>query len=76
MGRAYLHGIALVERRTHVLAPSGPARIAIIWVVLALVPAGAMAGATHGVVALLCGFVLEFAVVGTALRMGAKEVAN
>ena len=68
MARAYLHGLALVERRTAVLAPSGPARIAIIAVVMAALPASLFHGATLGIAALLSGFALELLVVWAGLR--------
>ena len=60
--RSYLHGVALHERRTPSLAPSGPARIGAIFAVLVFVPEASMSGATRGVAALLSGFVLEAAV--------------
>lgn len=71
--RAYYHGMALVEHRTQALAPSAPARIGIIWVVLLLLPA-TIPGATRGVAALLSGFVLEAAVVwwGVRGRLGSQ----
>ncbi len=68
--RAYYHGVALVEHRTRALAPSAPARIGIIWVVLVLLPLS-LPGATRGVGALLSGFVLEAAVVWWGVRGGA-----
>jgi hypothetical protein len=67
--RAYFHGVALVEHRTRSLAPSAPARIGIIWAVLLLLPQSAP-GATRGVGALLCGFVLEAGVVWWGVRGG------
>lgn len=57
--RSYLHGVALLQRRTRALAPSAPARIGIILLALALLPAGSVPGATRGIAALLAGFVLE-----------------
>ena len=68
MARAYLHGLALVERRTAVLAPSGPARIAIVAGVMAALPASLFHGATLGIAALLSGFALELLVVWAGLR--------
>ena len=70
--RAYFQGIALFERRTRALAPSGPCRIAIIFVVLMLVPATAMAGASRGMLALAAGFFLEAAVAWWFVRRGSK----
>ncbi|HJP30793.1 MAG TPA: hypothetical protein QGF95_09590 [Candidatus Latescibacteria bacterium] len=61
--RAYLQGVALSERRTAALAPSAPARIAAILLVLVLVPMAWMPGATRGLAALLTGFVVEAVVV-------------
>ena len=66
--RAYFQGVAMVERRTRALAPSGPCRIGIIFAVLALVPETAMAGASRGILALAAGFFLEGAVVWWFVR--------
>ena len=63
MIRAYLHGVALVERRTKALAPSAPSRIAAIAVLMNLLPASRMHGATRGVASLLGGFIAETSVV-------------
>jgi progressive ankylosis protein len=68
MVRAYLHGVALLERRTWALAPSGPSRIGIILVALIALPAAGIRGATLGTTALLSGFVLEAGVVWWGLR--------
>lgn len=65
--RAYSHGVALVEHRTRALAPSAPSRIGIIWLALLALPTE-VHGATRGVAALLCGFVLEAAVVWWGVR--------
>ena len=70
--RAYFQGIALFERRTRALAPSGPCRLAIIFVVLMLVPATAMAGASRGMLALAAGFFLEAAVAWWFVRRGSR----
>lgn len=59
--RAYVNGVALVERRTAALAPSAPLRIGSIVVALWALQAVEMHGATRGVAALLSGFVLEAA---------------
>ena len=66
--RAYFQGIAMVERRTHALAPSAPCRIGIILAVLALVPVTAMAGASRGILALAAGFFIEAVVVWWFVR--------
>ncbi|MFC1525255.1 hypothetical protein ACFL6X_00410 [Candidatus Latescibacterota bacterium] len=57
--RGYLHGLALLRRRTRSLAPSAPARIATILASLILLPGLIPHGATRGVAALLAGFVVE-----------------
>jgi hypothetical protein len=61
--RSYFHGVALIEHRTRALVPSGPSRIGIIFVALLVFPWIGLYGATLGVAALLCGFVLEAVVV-------------
>ena len=66
--RAYFHGVALLERRTRILAPSAPARIGIIVAALLLLPEAHLSGATRGVVALLAGFVLEALLVWWGVR--------
>ena len=68
MFRAYLHGVGLLEHRTRALAPSGPARIAAILVVLLIFSATDVAGATRGVAALLAGFVVETGTVWLGVR--------
>ncbi|MBN1640919.1 MAG: hypothetical protein JXA09_06765 [Anaerolineae bacterium] len=68
MCRAYLHGVGLVEHRTRALAPSGPARMAAILVVLLALSPTDVPGATHGVAALLAGFIAETAVVWLGVR--------
>jgi hypothetical protein len=67
MVRVYLHGIALIEHRTKALAPSGPARIVAILVVLLVLPT-AIDGATRGSAALLFGFVIETVAVWWGIR--------
>ncbi len=68
MLRAYLHGVGLLEHRTRALAPSGPARIAAILVVLLVLTATDVAGATRGVAALLAGFIVETGTVWLGVR--------
>lgn len=68
MVRAYLHGAGLVERRTQAMAPSAPLRIAAILVALIILPGLGVHGATRGVAALLCGFVVETLVVWWGIR--------
>jgi hypothetical protein len=68
MARAYLHGVGLLERRTQVMAPSAPARVVAVLVALILLPALGVHGATRGVTALLCGFVVETVVVWWGLH--------
>jgi progressive ankylosis protein len=68
MIRAYLHGIALLERRTRALALSGPARLASILLVLIVLPFTGVAGATLGVAALLAGFTGETIMVWWGVR--------
>jgi progressive ankylosis protein len=68
MVRAYLHGVALLERRTRALALSGPARLASILLVLIVLPYAGVAGATLGVAALLAGFTGETITVWWGVR--------
>ena len=68
MLRAYLHGVGLLEHRTRALAPSGPARVTAILVVLLIFSATDVPGATRGVAALLAGFVVETAAVWLGVR--------
>ena len=74
--RAYFQGIALFERRTRALAPSGPCRIIIIFAVLMIVPATAVAGASRGMLALAAGFFLEAAVTWWFVRRGSRETSS
>ena len=71
--RAYYHGVAVVLERTESLTFSGPARIAIIFIMLTFLPSAGLGGATLGVAALLSGFVLETAVVVAALSRVLKN---
>ena len=57
--RAYLHGVGLVEHRTQAMAPSAPSRIGAILLALLILPLLGLRGATLGVTALYCGFVVE-----------------
>lgn len=57
--RAYFHGVGLLERRTKAMAPSAPARIGAIVLVLLILSGQGIGGATLGVAALLSGFVCE-----------------
>ncbi|MFT5367185.1 MAG: hypothetical protein ACI8V2_002143 [Candidatus Latescibacterota bacterium] len=57
--RAYFHGVGLLERRTKAMAPSAPARIGAIVVVLLILSEQGISGATLGVGALLSGFIAE-----------------
>jgi hypothetical protein len=57
--RSYLHGLALLQRRTASLAPSAPARLGAILAWLLIVPAAWLPGASRGVAALLSGFLTE-----------------
>ena len=57
--RAYFHGVGLLERRTKAMAPSAPARIGAIVVMLLIFSGQGIHGATLGVGALLSGFVCE-----------------
>lgn len=57
--RSHMNGIALVQHRTRALAPSAPARIGAIGAALVLLSQWGWSGATVGVSALLCGFVVE-----------------
>jgi hypothetical protein len=59
MIRAHYHGVGLLERRTKAMAPSAPARIGAIVVVLLIFSGTDIHGATLGIGALLCGFVCE-----------------
>ena len=68
MMRAYLHGVGLFEHRTQVMAPSAPSRVAAILVALILLPVLGIHGATRGVAALLCGFMVETLIVWWGIR--------
>jgi hypothetical protein len=69
MGRAYLHGVGLLEHRTQSMAPSAPARIAAVLVALLVLPWLGVYGASRGVTALLCGFAAEALVVWWGIRV-------
>ncbi len=68
MIRAYLHGIALLEHRTRSLAPSAPARVSAILLLLLGLPYMGVTGATLGVAALLGGFTAETIAVWWGVR--------
>jgi hypothetical protein len=76
MIRAYLHGICLLEHRTRALAPSAPARVIAILLLLVTLPAVGVTGATLGVAALLGGFVGETIAVWWGVRGHALFVAR
>jgi hypothetical protein len=59
MVRGYLHGVALLERRTQAIAVSAPARLVAILAGLVALPALGVNGAARGVGALLAGFAVE-----------------
>lgn len=67
--RSYFHGVALKERQTKFLAPSGPSRIIAILLALILLPHTGLSGATIGVAALFCGFVCETITVGVGMHL-------
>jgi len=66
--RAYYQGIALAERRTPVLAPSAPARLAAIWLSLLVLPFFGITGAIMGITALFNGFAIEAVTVWWGVR--------
>lgn len=66
--RAWLHGVAYWKRRTRVMAPSGPMRLAAILLALVLLPLAGLHGATLGVAALLAGFTGETLTVWWGMR--------
>ena len=72
MVRAYWHGMALLQRRTKILAPSGPARIGVIVLLMVSLPHN-IPGATRGIVALLSGFMLEMVVVWWGMSRSSKR---
>jgi progressive ankylosis protein len=67
--RSYFNGVALVQHRTRALAPSAPARIISIFIALLIFSQWQWAGATMGVAALLCGFVVEALSVWLGVRI-------
>ncbi|MCB0116952.1 MAG: hypothetical protein KDD84_22790, partial [Caldilineaceae bacterium] len=66
--RAYLHGISLLEHRTRALAPSAPARVLAILLLLIGLPVAGIHGATLGVAALFGGFFAETVAVWWGVR--------
>lgn len=66
--RAYLHGLGLLQHRTRVMAPSVPARLGAILVLLMILPLAGVHGPTRGVIALFCGFVVETLTVWWGIR--------
>ncbi len=66
--RTWLYGLAYWKRRTRVMAPSGPVRLASILLALVLLPLTGLHGATLGVAALLAGFTGETATVWWGMR--------
>lgn len=72
--RSYLHGIALRDHRTNVIAPSGPARAGAIIIVINVLMLFDLHGAICGVAALYSGFVVETIVV--RWRMGKGTVSG
>jgi hypothetical protein len=60
--------VALVERRTQVIAPSAPARILAILGSLIGLPYVGITGATLGILALWSGFFAEMVVVWWGIR--------
>lgn len=74
--RSYLNGIALVQRRTKALAPSAPARVGAILVALLFFSWAGWNGATMGIAALYCGFVVESLTVWVGVRVWPTFKAN
>ena len=68
--RTYYHGRGLVLRKTEALAPSGPARLAAVWMAITILEMTSIAGATRGVAALFCGFCAEALTVRWGIRRG------
>jgi hypothetical protein len=75
MVRGYLHGVGLVKHRTQVMAPSAPARIVAVLVMLNVLPLVGVHGAARGVASLLSGFVTEALVVLWGLRGQWRDLA-
>ncbi|MEM7113711.1 MAG: hypothetical protein AAF614_14840 [Chloroflexota bacterium] len=73
--RAYLVGIALTIHQTQVMTPSAPARLAMTFFFLLLLPLVGINGATRAIVALLSGFFAETAVVWWGLQRQKKQRA-
>ncbi len=74
--RSYLNGIALVQRRTKALAPSAPARVGAILIALLVFSWAGWSGATMGIAALYCGFVVESLTVWVGVRVWPTFKAN
>jgi len=70
--RSYLNGVALVQHRTKALAPSAPARVGAIFIALLVFSTAGWSGATMGIAALLCGFVVESLAVWIGVRVWPK----
>tara|TARA_Y100001934_G_scaffold212021_1_gene250933 strand:+ start:400 stop:1713 length:1314 start_codon:yes stop_codon:yes gene_type:complete len=66
--RSYLNGVAVVQHRTKALAPSAPARVGAIFIALLVFSTAGWSGATMGIAALLCGFVVESLAVWIGVR--------
>ncbi len=71
--RSYLHGIALRDHRTSAIAPSGPARVSTIVIMVNVLGLFDLHGAIRGVASLYSGFVVETLVV--RWRMGRGRTA-
>lgn len=57
--RAYAQGIALVEKRTHIIIYCALPRLAAVWLTLVTLPYVGLFGATLGIAALAAGFAAE-----------------
>lgn len=66
--RAYMHGVALVQRRTLAVLPSALGRFTSIVLSLFLLPQVGVAGAVLGVTTLLLGFISESLILTWLLR--------
>ena len=68
--RSYIHGIGLLQHRTQAMAPSAPSRLATVLLMLTLLSALDLHGATRATIALISGHAVETLVVWWRIGLG------